>query len=72
MKTITIHKDQFYDIYAPEYKLDLDLDDKEQLVTFTIVKFLKTNGEDKRIEEITLDKEQLIELVSKLNTFLKK
>lgn len=70
MQTIIIRENQFYDIHAPGYKLELEFYEKEKEVTFVVMKFINKD-EDERIEEIHLSTEQLIDLTSKLNAFLK-
>lgn len=71
MEEIIVHEDQFYDINAPEYKLQLEFFSEKKEATFVVVKYLNKNT-DERIEEIHLDNKQLKQLSEKLNLFLKK
>jgi len=69
MEKIIVHENQFYDIHAPKYKLDVEFSEDKKEATFSVVKFI-SDTQDERIEEIHLCNEQLIALSKKLNNFL--
>ncbi len=68
MEKIIIRDNQFYDVHAPEYKLQLEFCEKSD-ITFVVVKQI-SEEKDERVEEIHLDKEQVLNLSLKLNNFI--